>query len=154
MTTCAERLHDYMQERGVPFTSHSHPEAFTALEIAELEHVSGKQMAKVVMAMVDGQLTMLVLPAPARVDLDLARAVFDAGELRLANEEEFAPHFPDCDVGAMPPFGNLYNLPTYVDRSLTQDEQIVFQAGTHRETMTMRYADYADLVQPIVATFH
>jgi Ala-tRNA(Pro) deacylase len=143
-----------MQECAVPFTSHSHPEAFTALEVAEVEHVPGKQMAKVVMAIVDGQLTMLVLPAPAHVELDLMRAVFDTGQARLATEAEFAPHFPDCDVGAMPPFGNLYNVPVYVDRSLTDDEQITFQAGTHTETVTMRYADYADLVQPIVATFH
>lgn len=149
--TCRERLERYFREQKVKFEVTEHPEAFTAQEIAAVEHVPGKLFAKVVMAVVDGTLTMLVLPAPHRVDMPKLRAALGATQGRLAREEEFGSIFEDCEVGAMPPFGNLYNVPVAADRSLSQDPKIVFNAGTHRETMAIAYADFERLVSPKVA---
>ena len=110
-------------------------------------------LAKVVMLSADGRLCMFVLPAPAKVDLEKAAGVVSAKEARLAHEDEFADRFPGCEVGAMPPFGNLYDVPLYVDKSLAQDETIVFEAGTHTDTMSMKYADFERLAKPTVAEF-
>jgi len=150
---CKERLEGYLRENSVPFELQHHPLAFTAQAVAESEHVSGRLVAKVVMVYADGKLTMLALPAPARVDLKRAVAELGVKEVRLAREEEFAAAFPDCDVGAMPPLGNLYGVPTFVDRSLTEDESIIFQAGTHTDTVRLAYKDYERLVKPVVAEF-
>jgi len=146
-----ERLETYLRESKVPFQTQHHPQAFTAQEIAASEHVPGKMLAKVVMVMSDGRLVMLALPAPDHVDLAKANATLGAKETRLAEEGEFANAFPDCEVGAMPPFGNLYDLPIYVDKSLAEDETIVFNAGTHTDTMSLKYADFERLVKPTVA---
>src|SRR3970040_1277624 len=108
-------------------------------------------LAKVVIFLGDGKLSMLVLPAPARVDLERAAAALGAKEIRLAHEDEFADRFPGCEVGAMPPFGNLYDLPIFVARSLAENETIVFEAGTHTDTMSMKYADFERLVKPPTA---
>lgn len=151
--TCRERLERYFKEQNVPFDVKQHPEVYTAQEVAAIEHVPGRMFAKVVMANVDGRLTMLVLPGPYRVDTARLRGAIGAREARLAAEDEFAKLFPDCELGAMPPFGNLYNVPVVVDRSLTQDPKIVFNAGSHRETMTVGYKDFERLVQPKVAEF-
>ena len=150
---CKERLQIYLREQGVFFQSQQHPQAFTAQEVAGSEHVPGKLFAKVVMVKADGKLAMLALPAPFVVDYGKAKAALHAKEVRLAEEGEFDSAFPDCEVGAMPPFGNLYDLPTYVDRSLAEDETIVFNAGTHTETMSVKYADFARLAKPVVAQF-
>jgi Ala-tRNA(Pro) deacylase len=149
--TCRERLETYLREQQVPFRLHHHPPTYTAQETAASEHVPGKMVAKVVMVIADDRLVLLALPAPARVDLDQVGARLGAGRVRLAREDEFAAAFPDCEVGAMPPFGNLYNLPVYVDEALAANETIVFAAGTHTDTMSVRYADFARLVQPTVA---
>ena len=146
-----ERLETYLRESKVPFQTQHHPQAFTAQEIAASEHVPGKMLAKVVMVMSDGRLVMLALPAPDHVDLAKANATLGAKETRLAEEGEFANAFPDCEVGAMPPFGNLYDLPIYVDKSLAEDETIVFNAGTHTDTLSLKYADFERLVKPTVA---
>lgn len=151
--TCRERLERYFREQGVKYEVTAHPEVYTTQEVAAVEHVPGKLVAKVVMAVVDGTIMELVLPAPHRVDLPKLRAAMGAQEARLAREEEFAKLFPDCEVGAMPPFGNLYNVPVLVDRSLGQDPRIVFSAGTHRETMTVTYQDFERLVSPKTAEF-
>ncbi len=150
---CRERLQRMLEEAGVPYQLMVHPVAYTAQEVAAHLHVSGYQVAKVVMAKVDDRLVMLVLPAPYRVDLERLCRALGAASARLAHEPEFAEVFPDCEVGAMPPFGNLYGIPVYVDRSLTRDPEIVFNAGTHRETLRMRYADYERLVRPQVLDF-
>jgi Ala-tRNA(Pro) deacylase len=121
--------------------------------VAASEHVPGRMVAKVVMVMVDDHLVELALPAPYQVNLDRARLALGAQEVRLAEEAEFADAFPDCEVGAMPPFGNLYDVPVYVDSSLTEDEVIYFEAGTHTDTMSVGYADFDRLVQPTVADF-
>ena len=151
--TCRERLEGYFQENGVKYQLTSHPEVYTAQEVAAVEHVPGIFVAKVVMASVDGTIMALVLPAPHRVDIPRLKAALGAKEARLAREEEFGHLFPDCEVGAMPPFTNLYGVPVVVARSLAEDPKIVFNAGTHRETMTIAFADFQRLVQPVVAEF-
>ncbi len=148
---CKDRLEAYLRENQVPFQMQHHARVFTAQEVAASEHIPGKMLAKVVMALADGRLLMVVLPAPDRVDLAKLGMLLNARDVRLAQESEFAAAFPDCEVGAMPPFGNLYNLPVYVDTTLAEDETIVFQAGTHTDTMSMRYADFERLVRPTVA---
>jgi Ala-tRNA(Pro) deacylase len=147
-----ERLEEYLRGEGVAFESGRHPEAFTSQEVAAAEHVPGRMLAKVVVVTDDGDMAMLVVPSHHHVDLEQASAAIGR-RVRLATEKEFAPAFPDCDPGAMPPFGNLYDVPVYADRALTENETIVFQAGTHTDTMSIRYADFERLARPTVATF-
>lgn len=148
------RLKDYLDGQKVRYEVLAHPEAFTASQVAHALHVSGKRLAKVVIVRVDERFMMTVLPATWKVDLRRLKEVFQSSQVRLATEEELKSLFADCDLGAMPPFGNLYGLEVYVDRSLTTDEEIVFQAGTHFEAVRLRYQDFANLVQPTVAEFH
>lgn len=151
--TCRERLEQYFKENGVKYEVTSHPEVYTAQEVAAVEHVPGMFMAKVVMALVDGVITALVLPAPHRVDVPRLKAALGATEARLAREEEFGHLFPDCEVGAMPPFTNLYGVPVVVAHTLAEDPKIVFNAGTHRETMTVAFRDFQRLASPKVVEF-
>jgi Ala-tRNA(Pro) deacylase len=151
--TCRERLEKFFREQGVKYEAQSHPEVYTAQEVAAVEHVPGRFVAKVVMAVVDGKLTELVLPAPYRVDMAKLRAALSAREARLAREEEFAGVFPDCEVGAMPPLGNLYHVPVVVDKTLTQDLRMIFNAGTHRDTMAIALQDFSRLVNPRIVDF-
>ncbi len=148
--SCKSRLEQYLRESGVQFKEMTHRTAYTAQDVAAAQHIAGKLVAKVTMIVVDSGMVMLVLPASHRVDMNKVGDVFPEDTIRLARESEFEHLFPDCEVGAMPPFGNLYNLPVYVDRALAADEQLVFQAGTHRETMQIDYADYARLARPVV----
>jgi Ala-tRNA(Pro) deacylase len=150
---CRERLEQYLHENGVGFEVMTHRQVFTMQEVAAELHVPGQQVAKVVLAKADGRMVMLVLPAPYRVNTDQVRDLVGAKKARRAEEEEFAGLFPDCDTGAMPPFGNLYDLPVYVDRSLAEERDIVFRIGSHRETMKLAYADFARLVKPTVGEF-
>lgn len=147
---CKDRLAAYLHANRVPFETQHHQVAYTAQDVAASEHLPGQLMAKVVMAVADSALIMLVLPANHRADLAKVRAALGASAVWLADESDFASRFADCELGAMPPFGNLYNLPVYVDQTLTEDPSIVFQAGTHSETMRIRYADFARLVKPTV----
>ena len=151
--SCKDRLEKYLRDNGVAFQVQHHARVFTALEVAAAEHVPGKQLVKVVMTVADGKAVMLALPASYRVDRTKAAAVLGVTDVRLAAEQEFAATFPDCEVGAMPPFGNLYDVPVWVDRSLAEDETIVFRAGTHTDTMSLEYRDYARLAKPNVAEF-
>lgn len=150
---CKKRLEDYLRENQVTFEAQNHPRAVAAQEVAASEHIPGKMLAKTVMVMADGETAMLALPAPFHVDLEKAAAALGTREARLAEEEEFEDTFPDCEVGAMPPFGNLYGVPVYVEKSLAEDETIVFRAGTHTETMSVSYADFERLVEPTIAEF-
>ncbi len=153
ISTCEERLIQLLTDNNVPFQPLKHHQAYTAQEIAAEQKVPGKQLAKVVMVMAEGQLAMLVMPATHRINFRKLAEVLGCPEVRLAEEKEFSGLFPDCYPGAMPPFGNLYQVPVYVDRSLTEDPEIVFNAGTHSDVLKVRYADYARLVSPIVAEF-
>ena len=147
---CREKLQEHLAANGVSFELEQHKVAYTAQDLAAAEHVSGKRVAKVVVAMVDGQMAMLVLPASSQADVERARAELGAKDVRLAREDEFASVFPDCEVGAMPPFGSLYGIAVFVDRSLANAREITFQAGSHHESMRIKYADFERLEQPRV----
>src|SRR5215469_3132497 len=150
---CQERLEEYFHSQHVPFQVQQHERSYTAQEVAASEHIPGKMVAKVVMVFADDRMVLLALPASHVVDFSWAKRALGAKHLRLASETEFAAAFPDCEVGTMPPFGNLYDLPVYVDRSLAEDETIVFPVGTHTETMSVRFPDFQRLVQPITSEF-
>lgn len=147
-------LKEYLDREHVHYEVLSHPEAFRAVAIAQTLHTPEKEMAKVVIVKVDEQFVMTVLPASSQVDFHRLKDVFMTNHVRLATEEEFKDLFPDCELGAMPPFGTLYGLPVFVDQLLTEDDTIVFQAGTHSEAIRMRYMDFAALVFPVVEEFH
>ncbi len=147
------KLREFLDQNGVHYEVGSHRLAFTAQEVAAAQHVPGKELAKVVMLRSGTAFIMAVLPAPYRVDIERAKTALGKSDLSLATEQEFKNLFPQCEPGAEPPFGNLYNLPVYVDQTLTRDEEIVFNAGSHTQTIKMKYADFARLVQPKVAAF-
>jgi Ala-tRNA(Pro) deacylase len=146
------KLRELLETNKVPYSVHSHPQAYTAQEIAALAHVTGRMLAKVVMVKAGDELLMLVLPADHRVDLDRVRHM-TGKDLRLATETEFRDAFPGCEVGAMPPFGNLFGIPIWVDRSLEQDDEIVFNAGTHTLTAKLAFDDFVRLTEPRIAEF-
>ena len=147
------RLKQYLEENRVKFEVHSHPETFTAQEIAAALHVPGKELAKVVIVKGAKGFLMAVLPASHRIDWEKLKDVANEAEVRLATEAEFKDLFPDCEVGAMPPFGNLYNLTLYADQSLTDNKWILFQAGNHIDTVKMKYDDFIRLAQPKLEDF-
>ena len=150
---CKDRLVEFLHEHQIPFQVQQHPIAFRAQDIAFREHIPGKMVAKEVIVFADGKMVMLALPASYRVDFSRATQALGAKEVHLADEAELSAAFPDCDVGAMPPFGNLYHLPVYVDKSLAEDETIVFPVGTHTESMSLKYSDFERLVTPTIAEF-
>lgn len=151
--SCAERLEQYLREHGAEYQIQHHRMAYTSGEIAATEHIPGKMVAKSVIGFADGKMVMLVLPSTYIVDERKVAGAIDAAGFRLASEEDFVSTFPDCEVGAMPPFGNLYGLPVYVDSSLAADETIVFAVGLYTESMSIRYADFARLVRPAMVDF-
>jgi len=141
-------LKDYLDRQGVRYAVLSHSLAYTAQETAAAAHVPGQELAKTVIVKLDGRFAMIVLPADHKVDLEQLRQATGAQNVRLATEEEFAPLFPGCDLGAMPPFGNLYGMRTFVDEELACDEKIAFNAGSHTELLRLRYADFDRLAHP------
>lgn len=147
------RLREFLEANHVQYSVHPHKEAYTAQEIAALQHVKGRALAKVVIVRAGPDFHMLVLPTDHRVDLARARIALGLAELRLATEAEFRDLFPGCEVGAMPPFGNLYGLPVWADRSLEKNEEIVFNAGSHTLTARLAFRDFATLVRPAMADF-
>ena len=147
------KLKEFLDNSLVAYEVLTHPVAFTAQQLAAVQHVKGKQLAKVVVARSGSEFIMIVLPAPYHVGLQRARAVTARQDLEIAHESEFASLFAGCEPGAMPPFGNLYNVPVWVDESLAQDEEIVFNACTHTEAIKMKYSDFARLARPTVAKF-
>ena len=153
MEACVDRLKQYLTDNHVYFEVQEHRQAYTMQEVAASLHEKGEHVAKVFIASVDDKPIMLVLPAPLHVDLERVRKLLKATTARRAREFEFAQLFADCDVGAMPPFGNVYQVPVYIDRSLVEEPYIVFQAGTHHTTMKIAMSDYQRLVNPIVGDF-
>jgi Ala-tRNA(Pro) deacylase len=145
-----KKLKEALEEAKISYEVYNHALAYTAQEIAAKQHVSGKEIAKVVMIDVAGALVMGVIPASRKINLDLVKASLGAKTARLATEDEFIARFPDCEIGAMPPFGNLFGLKVYVDPALEQDEHIYFNAGNHTQTVRLKYADFACLVKPQV----
>ncbi len=140
------KLREFLDSSHIRYLVISHSVAYTAQGIAALVHLSGKKLAKTVIVKIDGVLAMAVVPASMHVDLDLLRTAAGAGVVEVATEQEFKDAFPDCETGAMPPFGNLYDMPVYADASLAENEEITFNAGTHRELMRMGWRDLTRLV--------
>jgi Ala-tRNA(Pro) deacylase len=151
--TMLETIEEYLQETGTPFTHTKHRLAYTAREVARVEHIPLRIMAKTVVIHDDAGYALAVLPADSVVDLYQLRTDLGRAHLRLATEAEIAGIFPECELGAMPPLGNLCGLPVYVDSSLSHCENIVFNAGTHRDTVHMRYSDFERLARPITMHF-
>src|SRR5881396_4315232 len=145
-----KKLKDHLDGEKIKYVTISHSPAFTAMEVAESAHVPGRALAKTVMVKLDGRMAMAVLPSTRKVDLNLLRESAGAEEAKLATEAEFKSLFPDCETGAMPPFGNLYGMEVYVAPKLTEDEQIGFNAGSHTEAIRMKYGDFRRLVNPKV----
>ena len=143
-----KRLKDYLDKHEIEYDCIDHPPTITAEETAQSTHISGKQFAKTVIVNVDGRMAMAVVHAPDYLDLDNLRRSVGAKNVRLATEEEFKDAFPDCELGAMPPFGNLYGMEVFVERDLPTDEKIVFNAGTHSEALAVSYGDFYKLVEP------
>ena len=144
------KLRDYLDQHDIQYVTISHSPAYTAQRIAELTRIPGKELAKTVIVKVDDKFAMAVLPASRRVNLQHLQEAIGADEVTLSSETEFNELFPDCEVGAMPPFGNLYDMGVYVAEQLTEDEEIAFNAGSHSELVKMSYNDYANLVTPQV----
>ena len=148
-----KRMKKLLDDQGVHYVTLRHSPAYTAQAVAASVHIPSKEMVKTVMIRVDGQTAMAVLPASYQVDFDQLRNSLEAARVSLMPEKEFRGQFPDCETGAMPPFGNLYGMPVYVAESLAEDEYIAFSAGTHHEVVVMKYADYQQVVQPRVMKF-
>jgi Ala-tRNA(Pro) deacylase len=146
--TGSKRFAAYLREHGVPFSIEDHRLVFTAQEVAAEEHVSGKIVAKAVLVLADATPHIILLPAHYHAHLGYLRRVLGASEVRLANDTEIAYFFPDCEPGAVPPFGNLYGIAVHVHRALADRPEIVVQPGSHTETFRLRYADFARLVRP------
>lgn len=144
------KLKDFLDTHGVKYVVISHSRAYTAQEIAASAHVPGKELAKTVMVKIDGKLAMVIMPASHTLEFEVLKKQTGSKNVQLATEEEFVETFPDCEVGAMPPFGNLYDVDVYVSRKLADDEEIAFNAGSHTELIRLQYADFATLVKPTV----
>ncbi len=145
-----QKLKEFLDGNHVEYVTITHSPAYTAQQIAEMTHIPGKELAKTVIVKVDDQYAMTVLPASNRVDLDHLKKGVKADKVEVASEAEFKSLFPDCEVGAMPPFGNLYDMPVYVADKLTEDEEIAFNAGSHTELVKLSYKDFEKLVSPRV----
>lgn len=145
-----QRLKDFLDSRQIKYVVISHSPAYTAMEIAAMARIPGKEIAKTVVVNADGVMMMVVVPASHMVDFKLLHTFTGAKHIELAGENEFKNLFPECEVGAMPPFGNLFNMSVVVSETLAEDEMIAFNAGTHKELVRMTYRDFAELVQPKV----
>lgn len=149
----AQRLIDYLDQNSIKYTTMRHSLAYTAQEIAAVSHIPGKAFAKTVMINVKGKLAMAVLPASYKIDFDQLKKAINCDSVRLAYEKEFLNLFPDCEVGAMPPFGNLYGMDVYVAQSIADEAEIAFNSCTHSELIQMKYKDFEKLVNPKVIKF-
>ena len=147
------RLREFLDSHNIKYQVIFHSRAYTAQEIANLAHIPGQELAKTVMVTLDGNLAMAVLPASAHVDVDAIKAIAGVKFARLACELEFKDRFPECETGAMPPFGNLYDMAVFVDEELAKDQEIAFNAGSHTELVRMAFHDFVHLVNPRVSRF-
>lgn len=147
------KLKQFLDENKIKYVTITHSEAFTAQEVAEQSHLSGRIMAKSVIVDLDDQMAMAVLPSDRKIDLQYLRDITGSDRVKLATEDAFRQRFPDCETGAMPPFGNLYGMDVYVAESLNDNDEIAFNAGTHTETIKMAYADFDRLVKPKITSF-
>jgi Ala-tRNA(Pro) deacylase len=145
-----QKLKELLDKEKVRYVSISHSPAYTAQEVAASAHVRGKELAKTVMVKIDGEMAMTVLPASYRVDMERLKEATGAAKVELAGEKDFKDLFPGCEVGAMPPFGNIYGLPVFVAATLAEEEEIVFNACSHTELIRLAYKDFERIVSPKV----
>jgi len=148
-----KKLRAFLDENDVKYVVISHSRAFTAQEVAASAHIPGREVAKVVMIKVDGDMAMAVLPASFHVDFEMLQMAIGTTDVALATEDEFKDLFTQSDTGAMPPFGNLYDMKTYVAEALAEDEEIAFNAGSHTELVRIAYQDFERLAQPTILRF-
>jgi Ala-tRNA(Pro) deacylase len=144
----SKKLKEFLDSNNIKYVSIKHSSAFTAQEIAANAHIPGKELAKTVIIKINGKMAMAVLPASYKVSFDHLKDALGVNEVRLAYEQEFMDKFPDCEVGAMPPFGNIYGMDVYVAESLAEDEEIAFNACNHTELIKMNFSDFEKLVKP------
>jgi Ala-tRNA(Pro) deacylase len=147
------KMKQFLDQEGVRYISIVHSPAYTAQEVAASAHVTGRELAKTVIVELDGKLAMAVLPANRKIVLQDLREITGSDEVKFASEEEFKKRFPDCETGAMPPFGNLYGMEVFAAESLGRSDQIAFNAGSHTEIMKLAYSDFERLVHPKVMSF-
>ncbi len=148
VTMPLKKLRDYLDSQKIQYESVAHYETYTSQETAQSARIPGRELAKTVIVKIGGKMAMAVLPASKKIDFTLLKSA--VGTAELAAEQEFEGIFPDCEVGAMPPFGNLYDMEVYVDEGLTQDEKIAFNACSHIELIKLSFADFSRLVKPKV----
>jgi Ala-tRNA(Pro) deacylase len=149
----AKILRDFLDQNKIKYVSIKHSLAYTAQEIAASAHIKGKELAKTVLIKIDGKMAMCVLPANYKINFDDLKELLGGKNIRLANEVEFKDKFPECEVGAMPPFGNLYGMDVFADATLAKDAEIAFNACSHTELVQMSYKDYESLVKPKLIKF-
>ncbi|MGE5647972.1 MAG: aminoacyl-tRNA deacylase [Acidobacteriota bacterium] len=147
------QLQEFLDQNQIRYTHTVHPLAYTAKEVASAERVPAREVAKTVVFLSENGYGMAVLPADSVVDLEQLRQDLGLSRLRLATEAELAELFPSCELGAMPPFGNLFSLPVYVDARLAGEDMIAFNAGTHRDVIHMHFRDFNALVNPAIVPF-
>jgi len=147
------KIKEFLDTNRVKYVLIQHSAAYTAQEIAAAAHISGKKLAKTVMIKIEGKMAMAVLPASYKISFDQLKEALDVNDVNLAHEQEFMDKFPDCEVGAMPPFGNIYGLDVYVAESLAEDEEIAFNACSHSELIKMRFDDFEKIVKPVRLRF-
>jgi Ala-tRNA(Pro) deacylase len=148
-----QRIRDFLESQDVPYEALHHSQAFTSQEVAHSLHISGKVCVKAVVAERDGEKVVVVIPASHRLNFQKLKSTLRADQLELLVESELVGLFPDCDLGAVPPFGNLYGIDVWVDRAVACAEKIVFCAGSHEDCIRMRYSDFAKLARPLVGQF-
>ncbi len=149
----ATRIKEYLDSQKVKYTILKHSPVYTAQEVAASAHIPGRQLAKTVMIKLDGEMSMAILPANSQVNFDALKKTLGVKKVKLATEKEFKDLLPDCEVGATPPFGNLYDMKVIADKSLSTQEVIAFCAGSHTELIQLSYKDFEKLVKPKVVAF-
>ncbi len=148
-----QKLMDYLDSNNIKYVNIRHSIAYTAQEVAASSHISGKELAKTVIVKINNKMGMAVLSASCQIDFYLLKKTLGVSSVELASEEEFKDIFPGCEVGAMPPFGNLYEMKVLVEESLAGEKEIAFNAGTHTELIKLSYKDFERLVKPEVVKF-
>jgi len=148
-----KKLTDFLDSNNVRYLTLTHSPAYTSQEIAAAAHIPGRELAKCVMVKLNGRMVMAVLPASYEIDFDQLKTATEAENIELAEEQEFTSLFPECEIGAMPPFGNLWDLEVLVSETIAENEEIAFEAGSHQEIIQLRYDDFERLVKPQVLSF-
>lgn len=148
-----KKLKEFLDKEKIKYVSVIHSPAYTAQEVAASAHITGKELAKTVIVALDSKMAMAVLPANRKIVLQDLREVTGSDEVNFASEEQFQARFPGCETGAMPPFGNLYDMDVYMAESLSANEEIAFNAGSHTEVLRMKFDDFERLVKPKVVSF-